>query len=433
MHTEILLLVYVWLKIWTGNGLDIWSSDRTMAATSPADGVKSTEFQSLKKNPEDLEQQAVTDKVASAQKKVEDELGEIVDDFLDDTLMPPLDMIVAGLQSAVPSIVKTSKTQLDKLFSSLPCSAILHLLLIETMTIWIFYYSVLNMLTNLAIEGAIEATGPTDRQVPPAVETMPCLKEYARKMIWNDGMMADSDCFHEDWVNGPYEEIEDGSGVAWLMAVFNFGCLLLCMLLWLVVVGNFLWHTSGRFWVRYQSGTYLKASYITRRSKPYRVTCTLLGMAAIMTILTLARMTIHLEIFEWFVQSQLMNLFVVVLSARSFLAPTKPKFEYSELHQLNFKRSTFFQTNGGFATKLSDALIQSARGSEFRGPLVKLLAKQEDWEKALRICFIGKNAAGTPNKKLLKLWGVAQEHLPTAFSTVQEHAPTALNAAKAMM
>merc|ERR1712178_434659 len=115
---------------------------------------------------------------------------------------------------------------------------------------------------------------------------------------------------------------------------------------------------------------------------PYRVTCTLLGMAAVMTILTLTRMTIHLEIFwPWFVQSQLMNIFVVVLSARSFLAPTKPKFEYSELHQLNFKRSTFFETNGAFAAKLSDALIQSARGAQWRGPLMALLARKEDWEK----------------------------------------------------
>jgi hypothetical protein len=403
------------------------------AAAAVAAGIKSTEFQSLKKSPEDLEQQAVDEKFTAAEKYVEDEMGEMVDDFLDDTLMPPLDMIVAGLQSAVPSIVKKAKAQLDKFFSSLPCSAILHLLLIETMTIWIFYYSVLNLLTNLAVEGAIEKDAPTAGQVPPPSDSTPCLKEYARKMIWSEGHMSPSDCFDERWVNPPYDEITDDSGVAWLMSVFNFGCLLLCILLWLVVVGNFLWHTSCRFWVRYQSGAYLKASYITRRSKPYRFACALLGMAAVMTILVLTRMVIHLELLNWFLSTQLMNILVVVLSARTFLAPTKPKFEYSELQELDFKRGTFFQTNGGFAVKLSDALIQSARGSQFRGPLVKLLAKPGDWEKALRICFIGKNAAGSPNKQLLKLWGVAKEHLPTAFNTVQEHAPTALNTVKAMM
>merc|ERR1712167_379958 len=136
-------------------------------------------------------------------------------------------------------------------------------------------------------------------------------------MIWNEGHMNPSDCFHENSVNPPYDnDADDDSGVAWLMSVFNFGCLLLCMLLWLVVVGNFLWHTSCRFWVRYQSGAYLKASYITRRSKPYRFSCTLLGMAAVMTVIVLTLMTVKLELIDWFLSTQLMNVFVVVLSAR---------------------------------------------------------------------------------------------------------------------
>merc|ERR1711939_1103017 len=109
----------------------------------------------------------------------------------------------------------------------------------------------------------------------------------------------------------------------------------------------------------------------------YRVVCGILGMLALMTIAMLIFMCVQTGLLGWFFSTQLVGAFVVVASMRSFLAPTKPKFEYSELQQLDFKRPTFFQTNGGFALKLSDALIQSARGSQFRAPLVKLLRKQE--------------------------------------------------------
>lgn len=413
-----------------GPPLEVTSIHLTMAATSPSDSA------SLKEAREDLEQQAVTSKVAAGQKKVEetvaDELEKIAADHLDDTLMPPLDMIVAGLQSAVPGAVKSAKDGLDKFFSSLPCSAILHLVLIETLTIWIFYYSVLNTLTSMLKEGMTVANSPKDRLVPAAIQTNRCVSEYARKVIWMDGHFAASNCFDERTVDGPWEEDPD-IGELQFFGYIHMGCFLLCLLLWLVVVGNFCKHTSGRVWVRYHSGTYLKASFITRRSVPYRLTCGILGICALLTIGLLLMMCLATGLFGWFISSQLVNAFVVVASMRAFLAPTKPKFEYSELQQLEFKRPTFFQTNGGFATKLSDALIQSARGSQFRAPLVKLLRKEGDWTLAMRLCFVGKNESGAPNKALLKLWGVAKEHLPTAFSAVQEHGPTALNAAKAQL
>jgi hypothetical protein len=414
----------------SGPPLEIKSIDLTMAATSPSNSVNSAKFASLKETPEDLEQQAVTGKVAGAQKYVEDtvtdELEKIAADHLEDTLMPPLDMIVAGLQSAVPGVVKSAKGGLDKFFSSLPCSAILHLVLVETLTIWIFYYSVVNTLTSMLKEGMIVANSPTDRLVPGATQTDRCVSEYARKIVWMNGHFAASNCFDETTVDGPWEEDPD-AGELILFGYMHMGCFLLCLVLWFVVVGNFCYHTSGRVWVRYHSGTYLKASFITRRSMPYRLTCGLLGVCALLTIGVLMTMCLATGLFDWFISSQLVNAFVVVASMRAFLAPTKPKFEYSELQQLNFKRPTFFQTNGGFAVKLSDALIQSARGSQFRAPLVKLLRQEKDWTLAMHLCFVGQNASGAPNKALLKLWGVAQEHLPTAF----EHAPTALNAAKA--
>jgi len=125
----------------------------------------------------------------------------------------------------------------------------------------------------------------------------------------------------------------------------------------------------------------------------------------------------------WFVQNQLANLIVVVVSARAFLTPTKPKFEYKELQQLNFKRPTFFQTNGTFATTFSNALIQCVRGEQFRTPLVNMLEKSEDWELALKLCVASQGATGTNgNKVLLSLWGAGQASLPTILSSAKEAA-----------
>jgi hypothetical protein len=388
-----------------------------MAETSPS--------LSLNKAPEDLEQNAVDDTVDAvedaAQGTAEQGLEKIKDDYLDDTLMFPLDIIVLGLQNAIPQIVSSAKAKLDSFISSLPCSAILHLVLIETMTIWIFFYSVVTVFTDVTKAASIQKNAPTDGLVPAPAQVDACLTEYASRIVWGGAHMSDGDCYDQATVEGPYEEGVDDTGLAWIMQYIIYGCLLLCMTLWLVVLGYFCFHTSCRVWVRYQSGTYLKASFITRRSLPYRFTCGLLGICGVLSIGVTVFICFMLEILGWFLSSQLLPLFVVLASARSFLAPTKPKFDYNELHQLTFKRSTFFQTNGGFAVKLSDALIQSARGSQFRGPLKKLLAREKDWALALRICFVAKSGSG--NTALLKLWGVAKDHLPTALSAVQEHGP----------
>merc|ERR1719329_939586 len=75
-------------------------------------------------------------------------------DYLEDTLLPPLNWIAQALQDKVPEVVAAAKKQVDSFFSKLPCSAILHLLSIETMTIWIFYYSVYNTAQTVIVEAA---------------------------------------------------------------------------------------------------------------------------------------------------------------------------------------------------------------------------------------------------------------------------------------
>merc|ERR1739845_231131 len=121
-----------------------------------------------------------------------------------------------------------------------------------------------------------------------------------RKMLWMDGTMDSSDCFDAKRVAGPYEEGGDAEGVELLMGAINHGCLLLCCLLWLVVMGNFAWRNSCRVWVRYDSGAYLKCSYLTRRSFLYRYTCGTIGLCASLTLASLIGVTASAGLLGWF-------------------------------------------------------------------------------------------------------------------------------------
>jgi hypothetical protein len=388
------------------------------AASKPEDVIKAD----LKKAPEDIEAQAVTKKIAAAEKEIKSELCEAIDDHLEDELLPPLDIIVKVLKKMVPKCIAAIKTKLDKCLSSLPCSGLLHLVLIEMMAVYIFYFSTQNVLRQAVISAKKEEE--KDKPWPEAAKVDKCLNEIANRFVWlGEHFDANSVCFDKDEVEGPYAATEDTSGTAWIIGAINFGCLLLCCLLWFNVVGNFVWHSSCRIWVRYHSGTYLKCAFFTRRSYLYRYICGLIGLGAVLAVFLTMFICAKADILGWFLQYQLGNLLMVIVSARAFLTPTKPKFEYKDLNQLNFKRSTFFQTNGAFATTFSNALIQSVRGEQFRTSLVKLLEKSEDWELALKLCVTSQGTTGSNgNKVLLDLWSKGQANLPNMLSSAKEAA-----------
>jgi len=357
-----------------------------------------------------------------AEKLAQSELCDAIDDHLDDELLPPFDIIVKVLKKMVPKCIVAVKTKLDKCLSSLPFSGFLHLVLIEMLAVYIFYYSVQNVFTQTIV--AINKDMEKNSVWPEAAKVDKCLKEYSSRLLWMRGHMGPSNCFDAARVDGPYEEEKDSSGWhALSMGVINHGCLLLCCLLWVVVIGNFAWRNSCRIWVRYHSGNYLKCALFTRRSFLYRYTCGMIGLGACMAILTTVFICAKINMLGWFIQNQLANMIVVVVSARAFLTPTKPKFEYEKLEQLSFKRPSFFQTNGTFAASLSNALIQSVRGEEFRTALVNMLEKPEDWELALKLCMVNQSkTASSGNKVLLALWGAGQASLPTILSTIKEAA-----------
>lgn len=389
----------------------------TAAAAKPEDVISAE----LKKAPEDIEAQAVAKKITAAEKRIQSELCQAIDDYLEDELLPPLDSIVKVLKKMVPKCTVAIKTKLDKCLSSLPCSGLLHLVLIEMMPVYIFYYSVQNTFTQAIV--AIDKHVHEDSVWPEVAKVNKCLNEYANRLLWLREYMEPSVCFDSNTVEPPYNAGEDDSGLAWIMGAINYICLLLCCLLWLVVVGNFVWRNSCRIWVRYHSGQYLRCAFFTRRSYLYRYICGLIGLGAVFAISYAAGMCARLNMFGWFVQNQLTNMIVVIISARAFLTPTKPKFEYEDLHQLSFKRPTFFQTNGSFATTLSNALIQCVRGEQFRTPLVNMLEKSEDWELALKLCVTSQGSTGNNgNKVLLALWSAGQASLPTILSKAKEAA-----------
>jgi len=191
-----------------------------MAGTTDSNGAN---FSSLKQSPEDLEKKDVTSKVKEVEKQVEEELCQMLDDHLADTLLEPLDMIVQGLQNMVPKAVKSAKLKFDAVVSSVPFSAILHLVLIETLTIWIFYYSVLNVFTNVIV-GASKKMH-SDGVWPPVEQVDRCLAEHARRLLWIDGHLSPSKCFDADTVEAPYSDDVDSNPP--LMGAINQGCILL--------------------------------------------------------------------------------------------------------------------------------------------------------------------------------------------------------------
>jgi len=383
-----------------------------MSAAASASQIADVIVSGTKKAPQDIEAQAVANVTNSAEEHIETEFVKAIDDHLDDDLLPPLDLIVKLLKGSIPECVVAVKTRIDVFVSRLPCSGLLHVLIIEMMAVYIFYYSAYNALIEAVVTS--QKYEKKDLIWPEAELVDKCLAVSSRKMLWMDGSMDSSDCFDATRVLGPYEEdVEtEGSGAELLMGVINHGCLFLCCLLWFVVIGNFAWRNSCRVWVRYDSGAYLKCSYFTRRSFLYRYICGMIGLCASLTLASLIGLTASHGLLGWFIQHQLPNMLVVILSARAFIAPVKPKFEYKDLDQLNFKRPSFFQTNGAFATSLSNALIQCVRGEEFRKPLENLLAKPQDWQLALKLCLVSPRIAGNAH-------GVAQVQLPTLMGAAR--------------
>merc|ERR1719198_1045567 len=127
----------------------------------------------MKKAPEDIEAQAVTKIQKDVEKRIQSELSQTIDDHLDDELLPPLDTIVKMLKKMVPKCIVAVKTRLDRCLSKSPFSGLLHLVLIEMMTVYIFYYSVQSVFTQIVIN--LDKDKMKNKEWPEAAKVDKCL------------------------------------------------------------------------------------------------------------------------------------------------------------------------------------------------------------------------------------------------------------------
>jgi len=123
-------------------------------------------------------------------------------------------------------------------------------------------------------------------------------------------------------------------------------------------------------------------------------------LGALLGIVAVAAAAAQGDLLGWFLESQLCNLVMVVLSARAFIAPVKPKFNFKHVDfvGLCFKRGSFFQTNSSFATILGNALLQCSRSQQFRRSLMDRLDQPNDLEYVMKVCLLD-NTSTTAAKR----------------------------------
>jgi len=177
-----------------------------------------------------------------------------------------------------------------------------------------------------------------------------------------------------------------------LTGLITWTCLILCIALWLVVVGSFVRHTKGAFWrIPFQSGEYLQFSFTVRQQSPYRYVSGAIAVGAVFAVFCLFVQGMAMggeELVQYMLETQMSTMVVVILSGRAFFAPTKPKFNFkhADFAGIRFRRASFWQTNGSFALLFGSALIQASRSRQFRRRLMDKLEQPEDWEHVLNVC-----------------------------------------------
>merc|ERR1712087_383456 len=169
----------------------------------------------------------------------------------------------------------------------------------------------------------------------------------------------------------------------------GYGCLFLCISLWLVVVGSFLCRTKCAFWrMPFQSGEYLQFSYTVRQGFLYRYVAGTIAIGACLGIFYVLA-SAYPDRFGWMIRTQLTDMVMVALSARVFIVPFEPKFNFkhADFAGIRFRRASFWQMNGSFALLYGNALLQCSRSKQFRRHLMARLEQPNEWEHVLQICL----------------------------------------------
>jgi len=319
-------------------------------------------------------------------------LKKTVDD-LEDQLLPPLDIIVPLVKNAIPGAGKIVMTLSNKVLN-MPMSGLLHTFLIDLFPLYLFYYSSYSVLSAMAKGMAVtdvkkkcdagEDYCPAGTKYAAEFKSSLCLKAAIEAELWNNNADRTDpvNCLLADKVDNPPPLPEAEANSTSVMAVFNMGAFAVCLMVWLAVLGLFFYYNN--FAAKVRDGRYFKNSFLMRRTRLYRYLCGFLGLcigASVAFIVAALAMT-----GEWEVLRDVFPAMVAAaITVKPILKPKKPKFDYSELHDVGLQRGSFFTTNASFASSFGDALMQARRG--YHDKLKEMLENPDGcWEEILAKC-----------------------------------------------
>lgn len=348
-----------------------------------------------RKRPEDVAAAMNEEAMGMAKAELQGKLEEAIDP-LEDLGLFPFDLLGQALKNMAPACMARVSQKFQRFVSKLGMSGFIHLIMVEMLPVYFFCYSVYNILVTMLIEAKKEENNGL--KWPSFDKVQECLHEFAQGLIWLEGHIDSKQCYDEKITSYPMTSLDDETLRAKALGIINYGCLLSCGLLWLLVVGSFL--CRARCVIRrvpFQSGEYLQFSYSIRQTFLYRYLAGLIALGALLSIVAVAAAAAQGGLLKWFLETQLVNLVMVVLSARAFIVPTKPKFNFKHVDfaELRFNRGSFFQTNGSFATILGNALLQCSRSKQFRRSLMDRLDQPNDWEHVMKVCLLDKVSTST--------------------------------------
>jgi len=354
-----------------------------------------------RKRPEDVASAMNEEAMGMANAELRGKLEEAVDP-LDDLGLFPFDLLGKALKNLVPTCMARVSQKFQRCVSNLGMSGFIHLILVEMLPVYFFCYSVYNLLFTILIESQKEVN--KGLAWPSFDKVEKCLQKFAQGLIWLNYHIDSKKCYDKEITSYPETSLDDETLNAKALGAINYGCLLSCGLLWLLVVGSFVCRARCMIWrVPFQSGEYLQFSYSIRQTFLYRYLSGLIALGAVLGIVGVAAAAAQGDLLGWFLETQLANLVMMVLSARAFIVPVKPKFNFKHVDfaGLRFKRGSFFQTNGSFATILANALLQCSRSQQFRRSLTDRLDRPDDWEHVMKVCLLDNTSTAaeksTPN------------------------------------
>lgn len=366
---------------------------------------------------EELKQEA-RDKVASEIENLKDELDDELSELF------PLGLLLPLMSNFLTKRIFDAMTHIFNFFVK---HALIHLVTIEFLPVYFFYYSVRSQLLGILV--AVNMHNNASKKLNAKISlgiVEKCLKLQADQAIMGKGDVdielcvtcnADSTDAKCKGKSSPYLS----SSYTFPLTMFywiHLGCMALCAVFAVYMVIMFLWRCG--LTMRIANGKYPQFVFQVRRTKMYRYIAGAFICAGCVSLAGLLYAAYKEKIMTFVLETQLSSILIVILSMNAFVLPTKPKFEYrkQEFGDILFKRTSFFQGNSGFSRELSTAVIQASRGTPAH--LKKLLMSQapSEWRR-VRTILMNDSLLKADDKSPRLLGGKATEMIEK-FSAVKD-------------